>query len=224
MRFFYTKTKTLTFLSFLPVLLAVVFLSTSCAVSEVRIASTEYYNTQHAWTRHKKVVINMETRVYFYATYKSREFRQAYIDEYARRFQLSPDKKDLLLALELSDGKEYNEFFVSTYMPKRQWNDLNQENSIWKLYLSDGVGKRLEPVEIKKIDLGEDPFYREFYPTIDAWSDGYIIKFPRFDSEGRAVGEGESSLLKLTITGIMGDGTVEWVLRTSETTQTQPTE
>lgn len=197
------------------VFLMVVF-AAGCTRRPVSPPSQErssYYQTLDEWTRSTKVFEGFESRLYIYATYKSMDFRKAYIDEYAERYQLEDDYKNALLERESLLNQKYNEFFISAFTPVDEWNDFDKRGSIWRLYLSDNNGLRVEPLEIRKVD-SKDPVYGEFFPFLDPWSRGYLVRFPRYDYKGRGpIGEEKSEYLKLTVTGIKGRGELVWSLK-----------
>ncbi|MBI5599805.1 MAG: hypothetical protein HY890_08755 [Deltaproteobacteria bacterium] len=171
-----------------------------------------YYDIMNQWTRNTKVFDGLESRLYIHATFRSLPYRKAYVEEYSRRYELGADMEKTLLVREIEAQEAYNEFFIAAYTPSAEWNDFEKAGSIWKLYLSDRSGARLEPLEIKKVD-SKDPLYREFFPYLDPWSYGYIVRFPRYDSEGRGpVGDRDSGFLRLVVTGLKGRGELVWRL------------
>ena len=193
------------------VILAAVFFA-GCAAIPGEPQQPAYYQTVNQWTKDTKIFKNLEGRLYIYATYKSFTYRRAYVDEYAKRYGLDEDFKNILMERELEMAGMYNEFFIAAFTPAAEWNDFEKDESIWKLYLTDKTGVRLQPAEIEKIDSNA-PLYREFFPYLDPWSYGYIVKFPRYGPKGEGpVGEKESEFLKLTVTGLMGRGELIWPL------------
>ena len=144
--------------------------------------------------------------LHIYAVYKSETFRRAYIDEYASRYALSDELREVLLKLELESGEKYNEFLISAYTPVDEWNDFDDREPTWRMYLSDKSGARLEPVEIKRLDA-KDPLYREFYPFIDYWSYVYSVRFPKYGVNGtNPHGRRGQRIPHPTVTGIKGPG------------------
>ncbi|MBI5560726.1 MAG: hypothetical protein HY883_05570, partial [Deltaproteobacteria bacterium] len=61
----------------------------------------DYYQTLNRWTTGKKVFDGMESRLYIYATYKSLPYRKAYVDEYAKRYQMDEGHKGAFLSKEI---------------------------------------------------------------------------------------------------------------------------
>lgn len=177
---------------------------------EDSIKETAYADVFSKWSRGDKLFKDFEPRLHINATLKSREFRSAYAKEYAERFGFDADKEAVLLSNELDSYNAYNEFLVSTYTPSDDWNDFAEEDSIWQLYLVDAEGRRAEPVEIEELDK-KDVTLREFFPYIDPWSKVYLVRFPRYDTSGIIpIGDKESAVLKLVITGIKAKGELTW--------------
>lgn len=180
--------------------------------SEVKQPSSDYFSVLSQWTKGKKVYENLETKLYVYATYKSWQWRNAYIDEYAKRYMLDALQKENILAREKEINERFNEFFLSIYTPEIKWNDFDKKDSIWSIYLEDDKGERVSLLEITKVDES-NPLVREFFPHMDLWSFGYIVKFPKYLPTGKEPFPSPSSKsMKLTITGAVGKTQLEWRL------------
>lgn len=172
-----------------------------------------YFDELKRWTREKKIYEGVDAKVYINATYKHPSFRNAYIDKYAKSYQLEEPYVSSLIEREKEQADRYNEFFMAAYTPDDNWNDFDRRNSIWRLYLEDNFGARLIPVSITRIDKS-DPVYREFFPYFDPWSAGYIVRFPKFTDTGtEPVPSENTEFLRLTVTGILGKGELEWRLK-----------
>lgn len=165
------------------------------------------------WTGGAKIYEGIETRLIITATYKGFPFREAYIERYAKGYQLDDDYKKSLIEREKEAVEEANEFFFTAYTPEDRWNDFDSKDSIWRLFLEDDTGKRLVPLSVKRAEKG-DPFIREFFPYIDPWSAAYTVKFPKYSAEGKdSIPGNASKFLKLTVTGILGKGEIIWQLK-----------
>jgi len=191
-------------------LLSVVVLA-GCGAHKVE--RPEYADVLAAWTRSARVYKGLESRLYISATYKNPVFREAYIERYAESYGLDDDYKQVLLKREADEMVRYNEFFLSAYTPEERWNDFERPDSAWKLYLEDGSGARLSPISITKVDT-TDPLLREFFPYLDLWSSGYIVKFPKYSETGAEPIPGEKTeYVRLVVTGVLGRGRLEWRLK-----------
>lgn len=178
-----------------------------------------YDEVLNAWTAGAKVYEGIETRLIATATYKAFSFRKAYIERYAKSYQIDDDYKKSLIERERVVAEDSNEFFLSVYTPEERWNDLDSKDSVWRLFLEDDTGKRLIPISVKRVEKG-DPFIREFFPYVDPWSLVYTVRFPKYSAQGDDSLQGlspipgkESKFLKLTVTGILGKGEIIWPLK-----------
>lgn len=176
-------------------------------------ASKAYFDELKKWTSGKKIYEGVESRLYITATYKTEEFRKAYIERYAKSYELDESYKKALLERETDQAEKYNEFFFTAYTPEYRWNDFNRPDSVWKLYLEDSEGNSLKPISITKVD-GSDPIIREFFPYFDLWSYGYIVRFPKYSETGTEPIPGPGTKnLKLIVTGVLAKGELEWRLK-----------
>lgn len=138
----------------------------------------EYYAALDRWSGTHKVYEQLETRLIVSSTYKSGAFRDAYADEYARRYLLSDAERDDLKRREHDDAQSYHEFFFAAYTPESRWNDFSKRESIWKVRLFDDAGNWIEPLVVTRIK-NDDPKLHAFFPYFTMWTKGYIVKFPK---------------------------------------------
>lgn len=186
---------------------------TGCAGKKETVKKEDAYAKElNAWTRHVKIYEGLETRVYLTATFKGPDFRRAYVDKYAEGYQLGEDLKKSLVERELEQAEQYNEFFVAAFTPDEAWNDFNRTDSLWRLFMEESSGARLVPVSVTKVS--DDPLLREFFPYLDQWSSGYIVKFPKYSETGtEPIPNKKTEFVKLKVTGVLGKGEVEWRLK-----------
>lgn len=185
------------------------FLSVLTSCGAVKAPSGEdYFRVLDRWSRGDKVYVGLESRLYVNATYKTPEFRKAYIERYARSYELSPDQEKALMERETEQGQAYNEFFFTAFTPEEALNDFDRKDSVWQLYIEDAEGRRAKPLSITAIDNPE-PVVREFFPYFDLWSRAYTIRFPKYADSGEEISP-EKGPVKLIVTGVMGKGELEW--------------
>ncbi|TAN63829.1 hypothetical protein EPN18_01295 [bacterium] len=176
-------------------------------------SKAEYLDMLNKWTKSVKVYDGFDTRLYASATYKERSLREAYIRYYSASYQMDDAYRKSLLDREVNEADRYNEFFFAAYTPEDRWNDFEQRDSLWKLFLEDSAGGRVVPVSVKKLDRS-DPLLREMFPYFDLWSSAYIIKFPKYSETGKdPIPNKDSKYLKMTITGIIGKGELIWKIK-----------
>lgn len=171
-----------------------------------------YHKVLDRWSGGVRLHEKLESRLYLNATYKSEEFRRAYIRKYGESYALGPEREEALLARELEQAEKYNEVFFTAYTPDSAVNDFDRRDSVWQVYLEDGSGNRARPISISRVE-GTEAFIREFFPYFDLWSRAYSVQFPRYSEEGTEL-PGADGTLKLVVTGVMGRGEIAW--RTGE--------
>lgn len=190
-------------------LLFIVFNLSSCMSAEDKLVKRHYNKSLRIYSDDAKIYKGVDGQLFWEATYRNAAFQEAYIEEYLRRYKLTPEKRDAFILTIKENSEKYNEFFVSVFTQDSEWNDLDLSQSLWRLYLENDKGNRVEPISIKK-HISDDHFYREFFPYLDPWSVGYTVRFPKLDSNGIEISLEESSFVKLTITGAKGGSTLTW--------------
>lgn len=160
------------------------------------------------WSRGDKVYEGLEARLYMNATYKTIEFRKAYIDRYAKGYELSPERVKSLMERETEQSLAYNEFFFTAFTPEEALNDFAEKDSVWQIYLEDAKGNRAKPLSIIAVSNSE-PVLREIFPYFDLWSKAYTIQFPKYADNGDEISP-DSGPVKIIVTGVMGKGEMTW--------------
>lgn len=154
------------------------------------------------WCREARIYQGLDIKLIAAATVKSAQFRHAYVDEYARIYQLSEKDRDKLLQDQMAASEQYIDMVMAVYVPEKSWNDFARTKSMWQLYLSDPSGRRYVPVEIREIkNAGEE--LNHFYPYLTPWKSFYHVRFPAEAKSGTTV-------IKLTITGVQGNTEMVW--------------
>ena len=167
------------------------------ATATADVKPGEYKEALDRWSGTQKVYEQLETRLIVNTTWKSGAFRDAYTNEYARRYLLSDAERDDLKRREHADAEAYHEFFFSAYTPEPRWNDFSKRESIWKIRLFDDAGNSVEPLVVTKVK-NDDPKAKAFYPYFSMWTRGYVVKFPKTGLSG------DSKSLKIQFTSAFG--------------------
>ena len=192
--------------------LAVAFGALGCGTTGKKApgegVSPAYLEALERWTRSERVTVDLESRLVWSATYRSLRYRVAYVDEYSKVFLVDGDLKKSMLADEARGARQYNEFLVTAYTPLETWNDFDEDDSVWKLYLEDDAGRRVSPTEVERLDA-RDVVLGAFFPKIDYWTVAYRVRFPGYDERGEAIG-GDASGMRLIVTGILGRSELVW--------------
>lgn len=166
--------------------------------------SKKYQVALKRWTRDQTVHSQFETMVRIVATYKSRDFSKAYLSEYSRIYLLTDSEKKAKTRLDNNLTSDYTEFMFYAYIPEKDSNDFSKADSIWKIFLSDGRGHRIYPIEVRKIKK-ITPVTLEFFPYIKPhYGMFYSLKFSPFPSSL------ETQPLKLVFTSVLGRVELKW--------------
>jgi hypothetical protein len=176
--------------------------------------SADYEKIYDRWTRHGKVIHEVEPALEVWATYKSWDFREAYVAHYAERYKLDDEARERLRTTQREAAAEAYEFLVTAQSANYKWNDLEKKKSPWRVTLVDGLGKE-QPPETLKVEKLPDIFEREFFPAKTPFSRTYSIRFTRAaagdgDASGGFVGE-RSGSIALRLAGPMGTTDLVWL-------------
>lgn len=161
-----------------------------------------YDDALSTWTRTAKVYRDLESRINVAATYLSPGFVEAMTAERVRVF--APTEAELAAwSRERSAEAARSEvFFLSVATRDREWNDLDQGDSMWRLYLETDRGVKVPPERIVAV-RGQPPVLSHFFPHLGHFAIGYWVYFPRYpayrDGEGlpRPVVDASLSWFKL---------------------------
>jgi hypothetical protein len=169
--------------------------------------SGEYFDTLNRYTREKTLYSEFETRIRVVATWKSREFTDAYLAEYARLYHLTEEareeRKDILSAA----SSDIGEFLFYAYVPDRKSNDFSKADSIWKIFSLRRGGERVDPVEIREIEAG--PLVTKFFPYVRPYGKFYSVKFPAIPLPGTGTPPGQHGQ-SLVFAGVLGKVELKW--------------
>jgi hypothetical protein len=68
------------------------------------------------------------------------------------------------------------EFHLALYTPKRQWNDLESEESLWKARLAGAGGADVSPLRVEMLEKTDKSPVQ--YPYVTKWTREYRLVFP----------------------------------------------
>jgi hypothetical protein len=140
----------------------------------------DYREVYERWTRHQQALHHMDVALETWATFKSWDFRQAFIERYAAIYGLSEADRETLRQAQLEAFRKNYEFAITALANEWRWNDLDKMNSAWRVSLLDALGHELTPNEIK-VEKLPDAYEREFFPSKTqfnrAFTKTYTIRF-----------------------------------------------
>jgi hypothetical protein len=170
---------------------------------------TDYSSVYDSWTRHAKLWQEVGTVIEAWATYKSWDFRQAYVSYYASVYDLSDSDRATLLRSQLEASRAGHEFHVAVQMTTDKWNDLDRKNSAWRVTLLDATGDELSPTSIQAVKLPE-LYEGQFFPSRTEFTRSYEIRFARTGGGGQASSGPASGRLVLRFTSPAGRIELVW--------------
>jgi hypothetical protein len=136
----------------------------------------DYERVYERWTRHERVLHDEDVGLEVWATFKSWDFREAYIERYAAIYSLSDtDRQTLRTAQQEACHRAY-EFHFTSQATNFKWNDLEKASSAWRTTLLDALGHELTP-ESLKIEKLPDAYEREFFPAKTPFTKTYNVRF-----------------------------------------------
>lgn len=163
--------------------------------------SDEYMKDLAAWTRTNTVYSEFQTNLKIVCTYKSRQFKDAYVREYSRLYLLPHEAEQQKIQLMKELSAEETEFSFYAYTADFEANDFSRAESSWKIFLLDEKGNQVHPVEIRRINK-ITPVVEQFFPYINQYHGKfYTVRFPR---------QPDNMKMRLVFTGVLGTVTLEW--------------
>lgn len=174
-----------------------------------RLTDREYRQSLAHYTRHQNLYQGLQRRLIWAATLEAPRFREIRSQAYASIRRMTQAELEALLAEEMRTGETFLDFFVGFFTEQLAWNDLDAENSIWRIdLLIDGVIV-LRPIAIERI-ADPDPNVRALYPYLGAFSRAYRVRFPRWDEHGRPLVDTGARNLTLRVSSAIAHGELTW--------------
>ena len=141
--------------------------------------SGDYRDVTAAWTRHAELTAGYQEALVVDATFKSPEWRAAYVDRVAHLGRLSAAQRAELVAQQQKEAAEHYEVQLLVTTWDRRENDLHRgAKSVWKVVLVDDAGVTVEPASIER-DRRPENVLRADYPALGDFSQAYVARFPR---------------------------------------------
>ena len=176
----------------------------------------DYQATFEAWTRHAKMVQDIGTVMEIWATFKSWDFRQAYVAKYAKAYDLADGERDEIAKSQKEMARAAYEIHLVAQSTNDRWNDFERRTSPWRITLLDGTGAELAPTSIKFEKLPEVYEY-EFFPTRTLFSRTYTLRFVHPEGTGESFTGPQSGRMILRVASPMGKVEVTWEAKDSGT-------
>ena len=129
------------------------------------------------------------------ATFKSWDFREAYVERYAASYSLPDAERATLRKGQRDAFKRALEFHVTAQSANYKWNDIEKSSSPWRVTLLDALGHELQPEPPIRVEKLPDVYEREFFPSKTPFTRTYSLRFvPPAGSEFTGINSGAITL------------------------------
>jgi len=155
------------------------------------------------YTRESKVYNVLADVVFASATYQAESVRAARVNRLADWKGMSQGERDALLAKELAEAADFDDFFIAFYTDDRRANDLDRDPGTWRVSLL-AAGREVAPAKVELVQ--PNPTVQILYPYVDPFHRLYRIRFPR----AKGAAPLPTSPFELRIAGAPGRVAMEW--------------
>jgi len=197
---------------------ALLLFTANCSMLERFAESSNPYHTENyrkvhdKWSREARIHHDFEVELIASATFKSKEFRRAYSKEYAKAYKLNSQERNQFIENHVGAAKLGHEFLMAIFVPRKEYDDFEKAQSMWKIYLITDEDKRTAPSEIRRIKR-KDAVRSHFFPYITPWKSVYVVRFPyNAGKNGKEMIGNVKRQIKLVITSIVGTAEMVWSL------------
>jgi hypothetical protein len=205
------------------VFLTIAMLAMSCGSSPPKVKldgqwpaklSEDYRDVTRSWTRRGKLIgtfrEGMSNLLDVSATFRSPEWRTAYVDFRAKREMMPATRKAELMAEQRAEDEKYYEVVLLVMTHTFRENDLQKgDRSVWRLALVDASGKEVEPSEVQSVRTPQE-MLRAYYPDLQPQHEVYVARFPK---EGVNIYSGGAKRFSLKMAGARGGVELIWKAR-----------
>jgi hypothetical protein len=197
-----------------------------CSEVQVNFSETEvrefrpsdYERVMERWTRDDAVYIldGLDNALTLSVTFKSWEYRQAYMNRYAYDFRLTEEERRALEAEERAELEESLEFVIAATSTKIDWSDLTSEDSPWEIRLVNDRGQVLAPFPWNHDPPGIEavrevtPAQRLYFPYINEFRSVFFLRFPRTLPNGELFLRPAARWFALEFAGALGRAELRW--------------
>ncbi len=148
------------------------------------------------YTRKVELYDGFATVAKGWATWRSPRFREALVRAAADAYGYDAATVARQMARERREAATVREFHLALYTPRKDWNDLESPDTLWRAYLELPGGERLTSLAITRVDKSDRQPVA--YPYVTPWTREYLLRFPLL--EGKETAEH----LTLVLTGPLG--------------------
>lgn len=168
----------------------------------------DYPGVFDRWTRHDYVLHEWQDKaIEVWATFKSWDFREAYIERYAAVYSLSDADRNVLRQAQRDAYQQAYEFHVTAQSSEYAWNDLDKSSSAWRVSLVDALGHEIQSDRVR-VEKLPDAYESAFFPVKTPFSKTYSIRFTA--PEGTEFSGVKSGSITLRIASPIGRVELHW--------------
>jgi len=169
-------------------------LATACASAPPQVqlsdqwpsAAGDYHEVSRKWTRHARERSGPDGRGRVFeqtldviATFKSPEWRAAYVQYRAEHNKLPASEVAAMTAREKADSQAGYEVMLLVATYDRRLNELQKgKRSVWRVALVDSAGAEIVASEIKRDRRPRSEIAADF-PELGDFHQPYVARFPR---------------------------------------------
>lgn len=174
-----------------------------------RLTDRTYRQYLERYTRHQNLYQGLQRRLIWAATFEAPRFRAIRSEAYASIRRMTDAELQALLVEERRASEDFLDFFVGFFTEQFAWNDLDEEDSIWRVDLLVDGARVLRPISIRRV-VNPDPNIRALYPYLGAFSRAYRIRFPRSDEKGNPLVGPDARRITLRVSSAVAHGELSW--------------
>jgi hypothetical protein len=184
--------------------LAVLVLATGCATGRIpRVPGAdpapaardsdderEYQQVLARYTSQRAVYDNLDTKIFFQATWQSPRFADARVKREGQ-FKAWPGVElESHVTAERQRLSDATEFFFAVHANDYRFDDFDRPNTMWRMVLVVG-NEELPPLTVERLGRTNTEM-RSYYTYMESFWVGYRVRFP-----ARSIAPGQTVQLKL---------------------------
>lgn len=140
---------------------------------------TAYRTALDEHTRRAELYRDLDTIATAWATWKSPALRGVLVEAAIVAYGAEKETAEGMRRDDRRAAAGVWEFHVALYAPKKDWNDLESPDSLWRVRLELPGGKRLDPVRVEVVSKSDRSGVQ--YPYVSPWTREYAVFFPKLD-------------------------------------------
>ena len=172
----------------------------------------DYSGQLERWTRHSRIIRELDTSLRVHATLLAPAFRSAYVARYAELFKLPASERDQLRDTLREEWRESYSFVVVVSTHDYEWNDFDQKDSIWRVSLFNDNAQEVKPSLVRR-ERRPTVTDKTLFPHLEEFYQLYRFRFPRVLANGQPLVGSDTEKLSLRLAGPLGHTDLVWRLK-----------